>query len=138
MRPAHRCVARSRAADQRDRVVDVERLGQVLERAALERGDRAVEVRVRRHDDDRHVRDSAPSPWSSSARPDSPGMRMSDTSTCGRASAERLHHLVRRGERLVRNALARERLLEHPANRAVVVDDPHGRARASPRAGSNS
>ena len=42
------------------------------------------------------------------------------------AARERLQHLVRRGERLVRNAFARERLLEHPADRAVVVDDPDG------------
>ena len=46
----------ARAADQRERVVDVERLRQVLERAALERRHRAVEVRVRGHDDHRHVR----------------------------------------------------------------------------------
>ena len=45
-----------RAPNQRHRVVDVERLRQVFERAALERGDRAVEVRVRGHDDDRHLR----------------------------------------------------------------------------------
>ena len=45
-----------RAADQRERVVDVERLRQVLVGAALERRDRAVEIRIRGHDDHRHVR----------------------------------------------------------------------------------
>ena len=60
----------------------------------------------------------------SSCRPDSPGIRMSETSTCGSLTCERLQHFVRGGERLVRNALARERLLEHPADRAIVVDDP--------------
>ena len=38
-----------------DRLVDVERLGQIFERAALERRDRAVEIRVRGHDDDRQL-----------------------------------------------------------------------------------
>src|SRR5881392_2065085 len=42
-----------RAAYELDRVIDVEGLGQVFERSALERGDRAVEVRVRGHDDHR-------------------------------------------------------------------------------------
>ena len=42
-----------RAADQFDRVVDVEGLGQVFERAALERGHRALQVGVGGHDDDR-------------------------------------------------------------------------------------
>jgi len=39
------------APDQRHRFVDVERLGQVLERAALEGRDRTVQVRERGHDD---------------------------------------------------------------------------------------
>ena len=45
-----------RAADQLHRVVDVEGLRQVFEGAALERRDRAVEIRVRGHDDHRDVR----------------------------------------------------------------------------------
>ena len=45
-----------RAPDQFDRMVDVERLGQILECAALERGDRALEIGIRGHDDDRQVR----------------------------------------------------------------------------------
>ncbi len=49
---------------------------------------------------------------------------------------ERLQHFVRGRERLVGDALARERLLEHPADRAVVVDDPHDLMLPSPRGGS--
>ena len=41
------------AAHELHRLVDVEGLGQVLERAALVGGDRAAQVRVRRHHDDR-------------------------------------------------------------------------------------
>jgi hypothetical protein len=49
-----RRAARARgAAHERHRLVDVEGLGQVLERPALVGGDRAPQVRVRRHDDDR-------------------------------------------------------------------------------------
>jgi hypothetical protein len=43
-------------ADELDGLVDVERLGQVLVGTALERGHRRIEVRVRRHHDDRHGR----------------------------------------------------------------------------------
>ena len=49
-----------RAADQLDRLGQVEGLGQVLEGAALEGGDRAVQVGERRHDDDRQARDASP------------------------------------------------------------------------------
>ena len=55
-----------------------------------------------------------------------PGMRMSLTTTCGRSPVQRVERLLRRAEGAVRDALARERLLEHPADRAVVVDDPDG------------
>ncbi|MNX19999.1 hypothetical protein D3C86_499330 [compost metagenome] len=44
------------AAHQGDCLVDVERLGQVFEGAALVGVDRAVEIRVRRHDDDGQIR----------------------------------------------------------------------------------
>ena len=47
---------RRRAADQRERVIDVEGLRQIFERAALKRCDSAVEIGVRRHDDHRHLR----------------------------------------------------------------------------------
>ena len=43
------------AADQVDRLGHVEGLGQVVEGAALEGADGAVEIGVRRHDDDRQV-----------------------------------------------------------------------------------
>jgi hypothetical protein len=114
-----------RAANERDRVVDVERLGQVLERAALERLHGAVEVRVRGHHDDRDVRKAL---LDLGEQRDARLARHPDVGDehLRLAHRERLQHLVRRAERLVGDALARERLLEHPADRAVVVDDPHG------------
>jgi hypothetical protein len=48
------------ATDELDHLVDVERLGQVLVRAALERGHRAVEVGIRGHDDHRYRRVAVP------------------------------------------------------------------------------
>jgi hypothetical protein len=42
-----------RAADQLDRAIHVERLGEVFKRAALERRHGAVQIRIRGHDDDR-------------------------------------------------------------------------------------
>jgi hypothetical protein len=49
-----------RAADQLDRLGQVERLGQVLEGAALERRHGAVQVGEGGHDDDRQARDAFP------------------------------------------------------------------------------
>ena len=48
------------AADQLDRLGQVERLGQVFEGAALEGRHGAVQVGERRHDDDRQARDAFP------------------------------------------------------------------------------
>ena len=54
--------------------------------------------------------------------PESPGMRMSLTTTCGVSAVERAASASCADEKVL-NAMffARERLLEHPADRAVVV-----------------
>src|SRR5213078_3329455 len=44
----------------------------------------------------------------------------------GIARSERLQDLLRRDERLVRNAVALESLLEDPADGTIVIDDPDG------------
>ena len=113
-----------RAADKRQRVVDVERLRQILERAALKRGDRTVQVRVRGHDDHRHLRiallhlvQEHEAGLAGHSDIGNEHLRLTD--------GERLQHLVRRRESLERNTLARQRFFEHPANRAVIVDDPY-------------
>ena len=106
-------------------MIDVEGLRQVFERAALEGRYRAVEVRIRGHDDDRDLRmpllhfgQQLEARFARHADVGDEHLRF--------VQRERLPHLVGGGERLVGNALARERLLEHPADRAVVVDDPYG------------
>jgi hypothetical protein len=112
-----------RAAHQLDRVVHVERLGQVLERAALERGYRAFEVRVRRHDDHRRRRQlRAQLLHEFEARKTGHADVAHDD--LGSFLSHAVEGFERRAERAVRDALARERLLEHPADGAVVVDDP--------------
>jgi hypothetical protein len=88
-----------RAPDQRHGLVDVEGLGQVFEGAALEGGDRRIEVGEGGDDDDRQAGmlflDGC-----SRSRPDSPGMRMSDTSTCGVSLSKRGQRVASVGEKL--------------------------------------
>ena len=79
-----------RAADELHRLVDVERLRQVLERAALERGDRAVEVGIRGHHDDRHAADGAASAACSSSRPDCPACGCRTRAPAARSPASAL------------------------------------------------
>ena len=119
-----------RAADERDGVIDVERLRQILEGAALERRDRAVEIRVRGHDDHRQLRAAL---LHLVEQHEARFARHPDVGDEHRrlARRERLQHLRRGHERPERNVLARERFLEHPADRAVVVDDPDGLHRPS-------
>src|SRR5258706_942752 len=113
-----------RAAHQPHRVIDVEGLGKVFERSALKGGHRAFQVRVRRHDYDRRGRQAR--------------LQLLHELQPGESRhANVAHHdlrdllgefvdgLLRGAERAMRDALARERLLEHPADRAVVIDDPH-------------
>src|SRR6185369_170489 len=111
------------ATNEVDRLRDVEGLGQVVERAALERAHRAVEVRVRGHDDDRQVAmlrlDRVEQVDPRSARHADVGhqdLRL--------AVLERGQDIARVREAAHRELLAGERLLEHEADRLVVVHDP--------------
>jgi hypothetical protein len=113
------------APDQVDRLGHVEGLGQVVEGAALEGADRAVEVRVGGHDDDRQV-----------AMPRLDLREQLDARASGHADVgdehlrllvlERREHVARVREAADGELLARQRLLEHEADRLVVVDDPDG------------
>ncbi len=111
------------AADEFHRVIDVERLGQILVGAALKRADRAFEIGIRRHDDDRQVRVVLLR-----------FLQQLEARSAGHADVAH-HHLrrfgIKRGERILRRSkrlecdvLARERFFEHPADRAIVVDNP--------------
>ena len=113
------------AADQRDRMVDIERLGQILECPALKCRHSAVEIRVCGHDDHRDLRkalsnvvEQRQAGFTGHADVGNQDLRL--------ALLQCLQHLVCRGKRLVRDPLARQRLFEHPTDRPVVVDDPDG------------
>ena len=104
-------------------MIDIERLGEVLERSALKRRNRAVQIGVRGHDDYPHLgmpllyfieeREAGLSGHANVGHQD-----------CWLAVSQRLAHLVHRRKRLVSYSLTRERLFEHPADRPIVVDDP--------------
>src|SRR5512134_97095 len=119
-----------RAPDELDRVVDVERLGQVLVGAPLKGADRALEIGVGGHDDDRQIGVQRPCPREQlearlTRHPDVAHHHLR------RLRVERGERFLRRSEGLERDMLTRERLLEYPAYRAVVVDDPHRLHRSS-------
>ena len=112
------------AADQLDRLRHVEGLGQVFEGAALERADGTVEVAERRHDDDRQARLAA---LDLGQQLDAAGARHADVAhqhLRRLAGVERIEHVARPGEGVHRQMLARQRALEHEADRFVVVDHP--------------
>ncbi len=106
-------------------MIDVEGLGQIFERSALEGGDGAVEVRIGGHDDHGQARESLlhllEECQARLAR--HPDVRNEDARIARR---ERLQDFLGRDERLVGDVVALECLFEHPANRTIVVDDPDG------------
>ena len=112
-----------RAPDQLDRLVDVEGLRQVLVGAALERGHGAVEIGVRGHHDHRH-RGMALLDRLQQLQPRQAGHAHVGDQHLRRAAGERIERFLRGGERAERDALAAQRLLDHPADGAIVVDDP--------------
>jgi hypothetical protein len=114
-----------RPPDQLHRLRHVERLGQVFEGAALERGHRAVQVGVRGHDDDRQPGQPLLDPGQ---QVDARGAGHADVADqhLRRLVVQRGQHLARIGEAAHLQLLARERLLQHEADRVVVVDDPDG------------
>ena len=112
-------------AHQFHRVVDVEGLGQVFERAALEGRHGALEIGVGRHDDHRRRRHPLLEGLHE-LEPREPGHADVAHHDLGRIVGEEVERLLRRGERAVADALPGKGLLENPADRTVVVDDPDG------------
>ena len=112
-----------RAADQFHGMVHIKRLGQILERAALERGHRALQIGISRHDDHRQRGIFI-----------AQGLQQIETGTARHADVADHHlrlavrqlgqRLVGRGETLVFDLFARQCFFQHPADGAVIVDDP--------------
>ncbi len=114
------------ATDQFERLINVERLGQVFERAALEGRNGAFQVRVGGHDDHRHRRMTRLH-----------FLQQLQAGLAGHADIGHQHlrrfatafqaadRLAGRSEALERDAFPRQRFLQHPAYRAVVVNNPY-------------
>ena len=114
---------RQRTAYQLDRMIHIERFGQVLEGAALKRGHRTFQIGVRGHDDDRQ-----------GGMLLAQGLQQVQTGTArhadvaddhlGRVVRKFGHRFVGGSKTLVLDLLACQGFFQHPADRAVVVDDP--------------
>ncbi len=111
-------------AHQRNGLIDVERLGQVFERASLKRRDGGIKVGIGGHDDDRqigmillHLPEQI-----EAARPGHANIRHQHARRIARRQFRQC--LVGGTEARTVDLFASQRLFEHPANRAVVVDDP--------------
>ena len=130
-RIAERGLSRERAAhalvdgamNQLDGTIDVERLREIFECAALKRGDSTVEIRVRRHDDDGQLR----KPFANRLQQlESRRARHPDVGHehLGRLVFERGERFAHVGEAAGREIFARQRFFKHPADRLVVVYYP--------------
>jgi hypothetical protein len=111
------------AAHLIDGLVEVEGLRQVLEGTAVEGGHGAVEVRVRGHDDDRQVRDGGVDLLQQIEAVDA-GHADVGQDHVGALALQRLHDADAVGEAGHIHVGLAQRALQHPADGAVVVDDP--------------
>ncbi len=112
-----------RAPDQGDRLIDVERLRQIFERAAFVGGYRASEVGMRRHDDDRQrgpgIADLLQQLQARLARHADIGEQDIRGFT-----AERLQRRLSGFECTRRHAAVAQSPLQYPTDGGIVVDEP--------------
>ncbi len=111
------------AAHQIDGLVDVEGLGQIFEGASLIRRHRCVQVRVRGHYDDRQAR-PRPLNFLEQVQAAAPGHADVRHQHIRHIGAQRRDDIVGLIEAPRGHAAAFQRLLEHPANGGIVVDQP--------------
>ena len=117
-----------RTTHQIDDLVDIERLGQILERTAFVGGDRIVEVSVRGHDDDRQL-------WARTV--DAPQQFETGLSRHADVGDQHIRRVAAQGlergfggfEDPRRHPAALQRALEHPTDRGIVVDQPDPKRR---------
>ena len=91
--------------------------------ASARSDDRAVEIGVSGHYDHRH-RGMAGLHRLQELEARAPRHADVGHQHLGRARGKRIQRFLRRGKRVEGDAFAAERLLDHPADGAVVVDDP--------------
>lgn len=113
--------------DQRDRLVHVERLGQVIERAALKGGYGAVQVGKGGHHDDRQT-GMALFKLAQQLQAVATGHADIGHQCDGRFARQRFQHVGRLGETAGGDTSAGQGLFEDPADGLVVVDDRSSRA----------
>ena len=116
-----------RAADQLHRLGQVEGFGQVFEGSALESGDGAVEVGERRHDDDGQARElfldlGEQVQARAAGHADVADQHLGAAVVA--AGLQRLQHLARVDETAGGKAVARQGLLQHEADRLVIINYP--------------
>lgn len=113
------------ALDQRDRLVHIEWLGQVLECTALVRRNGAVQVGVGGHDDDRQARvlltDLCQQVEAAGARHADVGNDHVRLLACQAA-----HDAIGAIEALGGHAFLLQGFFQDPADGAIIVDDPYG------------
>ena len=119
-----------RAADELNRLRDVEGLRQIFEGAALKGRDRAVEIRKGRHDDDGKIgRDFLHAREEIHARearhPDVGNEHKGALGFGGFNGLKGRERILTALEGPAADAFTRERAVEYPADGAVVVDHPH-------------
>ncbi|MNC44482.1 hypothetical protein D3C75_933880 [compost metagenome] len=113
------------ALDQGNRFVDIERLGQVFEGAALIGRDSAVQIGVSGHDDDRQ-------PWMLLANPcqkvQAAGAGHADVGNdhVRLLACQAAHHAIGAVEALGGHAFLLQGFFQDPADGAIIVDDPYG------------
>jgi hypothetical protein len=115
------------AADQFHRLGQIEGFGQVLEGAALEGGDGAVEVRERRHDDHgqagQFFLDLAQQVQARAPRHADVADQHLRAALVSRGF-QGLEHFARVGEAAGGKAIAQQGLLQHEADRLVIINYP--------------
>jgi hypothetical protein len=119
----HRRLLR-RAPHQIDRFVDVKGFRQILERTSLVGRDGGIQIRVGGHHDHRQTRPGHLD-LLEQVQTTAPGHADVGHQDVGRIGAQRGERVVRAFERLRQHSAALQGLLEHPANRCVVVHQPH-------------
>ena len=125
-------VEAGRLVHELDRLVDIERFGQVLEGPALVSRDGVLEVRVRRDHDDRQLRAGVAQALEQRDAAHAGHAHVGDQDV-GRPVSDCLEQVLGPLETAGIHIGLLERLLEDPAHRLVIVDDPDVERSASHR-----
>ncbi|OIQ69046.1 hypothetical protein GALL_493560 [mine drainage metagenome] len=120
-----------RALDQFDGLVHVERLAQVIERPALQRRHRTVQVGIRCHDDDRQAGVRLPDLLQQLDAVPTRHADVADQHLRAEVVQSR-QHVARIGKAADFQPGFLKRLFQHEADRGIVIDDPDRLHRTAP------